>query len=176
MKQAKVVKLFPQSFLCYGGGTLVWIRSPILFEECLWQRPSPSRCPIMENFGNKTPLEGSLENTLERGARQLFRGQWHAWAWGFLFSHSLNIVFVSPGFIDCLLDLYSWGEAPLIMYKFPRVLLDVDPLIGFKLTFESLLLGLVECPDKLITCIKMCLLERSSSHSSLVLLLYLAVT
>lgn len=67
-------------------------------------------------------------------------------------------------------------EAPLIIYKFLRVFLGVYPLIGFKLTFGSLLLEFVECPDKLITCIKMCLLEKSLPPSCLSSLLCLAVT
>lgn len=40
------------------------------------------------------------------GAR-LFCGWWRARVVASCSFHSLNIVFVSPGFIDCLLDLYS---------------------------------------------------------------------
>lgn len=38
---------------------------------------------------------------------RLFCGRWRARVVAFCSFHSWNIVFVSPGFIDCLLDLYS---------------------------------------------------------------------
>lgn len=38
------------------------------------------------------------------------------------------------------------------------------------------LLAFVECPNKLIACIKMCLLENSLCHSHLLLLSFLTVT
>lgn len=89
----------------------------------------------------------------------------------------MKIISVSAGFTGFLLDLYSKKKkAALITYKFLEALLDVYPLIGFKLIFLNCpLFEVVACPNKLIIYIKIYLLEISLSYSCLLLLLFLAV-